>query len=42
MLSRPLLLALAFSAAISSFSPAPAFAQGSDPAAIVKSIYGKA
>ena len=40
MLSRRLLLALAFSAAVSSV-PAPALAQGPDPAAIVKSIYGK-
>jgi len=40
MLSRRLLLALTFSAAVSS-GPAPALAEGPDPAAIVKSIYGK-
>jgi hypothetical protein len=40
MLSRRLLLALTFSAAIP-LSPAPALAQGPSPAAIVKSIYGK-
>jgi len=40
MHSRRLLLALAFSAAVSSL-PAPALAQGPDPAAIVKSIYAK-
>jgi len=38
MLTRRLLIALACSAAVSS---GPAFADGPDPAAIVKSIYGK-
>src|ERR1051326_4334025 len=40
MLSRRLFLALTLSAAITS-APLPAPAQGPDPAAIVKSIYGK-
>src|SRR5258708_7611870 len=40
MLFRRLLIALIFSAAVSS-GPAPALAQYPDPAAIVKSIYGK-
>lgn len=40
MLSRRRLLALAFSTGVS-FLPAPALAQGSDPAAIVKSVCGK-
>jgi len=38
MLSRRLILVLAFAAAV---APAPALAQGPEPAAIVKSIYGK-
>jgi hypothetical protein len=38
MISRRLFLALTFSAAVSS---GPAFAESPDPAAIVKSIYGK-
>jgi hypothetical protein len=40
MLTRRLFLALAVSAAVSS-APLPALAQSPDPAAIVKSIYGK-